>query len=128
MLLLDTIREAEADRMVCTGTVRDDCPFLRDDVLSPPALVEVMAQATAALAGHAGRLAGSDEVSTGYLVGAREMAFADEEVRVGDELVADVTLRHAIAGYGSYEGQVRRGDTVLCEGTLKVFRPEADDA
>lgn len=128
MLLLDTVVGVEDRRMVCTGTVRGDCPFLRDGVLSPPALLEVMAQATAALAGHTGRLAGNDEISPGYLVGARELTFADEVVRVGDELVADVKLCQAIAGYGSYEGHVRRGDTVLCEGTLKVFRREADDS
>ncbi len=122
MLLLDEIREVGEEHIVCTYTVSDDSPFVVQGRLEPIGLLETLAQAMAAFVGHRGRLAGGDTIPMGFVVGASDVSFADAEVRTGDPLLVEAWQRETVGGYGSFEGQVRRGDDVLCEGTLKVYR------
>ena len=122
MLLLDEIREVGEEHIVCTYTVSGDSPFVVQGRLEPGGLLETLAQAMAAFVGHRGRLAGGDTIPMGFVVGASSVTFTDVEVRIGDPLVVEAWQRETVGGYGSFDGRVRRGDEVVCEGTLKVYR------
>lgn len=122
MLLLDEIRDVGEEHIVCAYTVTADSPFVIQGRLEPAGLMETLAQAMAAFVGHRGRLAGGDTIPTGFVVGAREVTFAHAEVRPGDRLLVEAWQRETVGGYGSFDGRVRRGDEVVCEGTLKVYR------
>ena len=124
MRFLDEAVELAADRAVCRGRVRADNPFLRDDaqgtpVLDPVALVEFIAQASAALVSAQDPSRGPVQ---GWLVGGRNLDLTGEPVPVGAFLEVEVTEVAKVGGFASFDGIVRHDGRVVARGNVKVFK------
>ena len=113
------------DRLV-EATLGPDC--LLADVaggLEPVALIELIAQAYAAVRGYEERSQGRP-VQVGFLVGVSTITFPDLP---GFRLTASTRLEIRVrtvgmfAGFALAEGEVRAGDRCLAAGGIKVWVP-----
>lgn len=120
MCLIEALTGAEKGGGTVTALVPADGPFTRDDgFLEDVALVEMLAQAYAALQGYEDRLRG-EEVKRGFLVGVRSMSVTGS-ARAGDRLEMALTTVASLDGFAIAEGEVRRGEEVLARGSLKLW-------
>ena len=92
--------------------------------VEPLALVELLAQAYAAVRGYGDRLAGRP-VQKGFLVGARKVELSGI-ARCDERLTIAVRTVASIEGFSVVEGEVRREDEVLAAGNLKLWLQPAD--
>lgn len=122
MLMIDEVISVDKNAMRCVATVGRNNLFLRHGELERSALPEYMAQTMAAFVGYWGRKSGSTAPEAGYLVGAQEIVFGEHSVREGDQLVIDIVQEAVMGAYGSYSGQVKVANAVVCQGVLKVIR------
>ncbi|PTN38113.1 3-hydroxyacyl-ACP dehydratase [Desulfonatronum sp. SC1] len=127
MRLIDTVLSVEPDGSGTAETVvRTDNIFLdRDGALLPEAVVELMAQAFAAVSGSIDLQAGRPG-RTGYLVGVKKVSFPTPEanqpsVSVGDRLTVGVRPTGEFAGFVIIDAEVRRHDDLLAQGELKIW-------
>jgi predicted hotdog family 3-hydroxylacyl-ACP dehydratase len=112
MCWLDGVTRFDDQEIVSSATVRADNPVLRGGHLPAWALVELVAQAAAALRGSAER---------GYLVTVRDATFAAAECPVGERLVVRARLVDERGLYRYLEGEVHGLDgTELCRAALSV--------
>jgi predicted hotdog family 3-hydroxylacyl-ACP dehydratase len=91
--------------------------------LDPSALVELAAQAYAALAGWRRRRDGLP-AGEGFLVGLKGVRFG-RPVRAGEELTVRLTELGGFAGFQLVEAAVLCGPDTVCRGQLKLFAPPA---
>ena len=127
MRLIDTVLSVEPDGSGTAETIiRADNIFLdRDNALLPEAMVELMAQAFAAVSGYSDLQAGRPG-RTGYLVGVKKVSFPTPEanqpsVSVGDRLIVGVRPTGEFAGFVIIDAEVRRHDDLLAQGELKIW-------
>jgi predicted hotdog family 3-hydroxylacyl-ACP dehydratase len=115
MCWLDGVSRVEPHEIVCSATVRADNPVIRDGRLPAWALVELVAQAAAALRGSVA------SPERGYLVTVRDATFGVAECPVGERLVVRARLVDQRDRYSYLEGEVRRLDGAeLCRVALSV--------
>ncbi len=121
MLLLDEVRDASEGKIVCALTIRPTSTFVRDGSVPCIVALEYMAQSVAA---HLGLRAHRRKHTThsGFLIGAREVTFAVDELLVGDALEVRVQVIVEDEVRGSFECQVLREGEVVAAGTLSVYR------
>jgi len=99
-------------------------PLLEEDgTLSEVALVEMLAQAFAAVQGYADRLAGKP-VGEGFLVGIRKISI-ESKARRGDRLTVRIRPVATIEGFAVVEGELSREGETLASGNLKLWLPPA---
>ena len=127
MRLIDTVLSVEPDGSGTAETIiRADNIFLdRDNALLPEAMVELMAQAFAAVNGYSDLQAGRPG-RTGYLVGLKKVTFPtpvpdQPTVSVGDRLIVGVRPTGEFAGFVIIDAEVRRHDVLLVQGELKIW-------
>ena len=124
MLLLDRVIDAGEGRIVCGLTLRADSTFVSEGRAPCVIALEYMAQAVAA---HLGLRAYRRRHTThsGLLIGAREVRFAVDELRVGDalEVYVEVLVEDEIRG--SFECRVLREGAQIAAATLSVYRGPA---
>ncbi|MDF1580909.1 MAG: hypothetical protein P1P74_09050 [Desulfuromonadales bacterium] len=126
MMLIDRLLTYQPDRSGSAEvTLGSDC-VLVDGTLNRVALVEMMAQTYAALKGYED-LSQGKPVLEGFLVGIRKARFA-ADAQVGDTLIVKVATIGAIDGFYMIRSSVRRDDTILAEGTLKLWVPGESSA
>jgi len=127
MRLIDTLEAFDGE----TATVRvrsfRDNPLLEDDgTLTTVALLELLAQSYAAIQGYLDRAAGNP-VRHGYLVGSRRFAFF-HAAKPADELRVELHTVGSFNGFALVEGQIRRGNLLLAEGSIKLYALPPENA
>lgn len=120
MVLLDEALSLDGDRATCAAVVREGAVFVEAGELPAVVLIEHMAQAVAALAGHAARARG-DGAAVGYVVGAREVNLHVAAARVGDRLRVEARRLAGNAHLGHYRGEVWREGELLADAELSVY-------
>ncbi len=111
-----SIGERSAETIV---EVRPDSPFVgADGTLDEAMYVEMVAQSMAAFNGFKNRGRGSPP--RGYLLGAGDFR-VHGAAAVGDVLSVAVHKTARFGEFGIIHGTVRRGETVLAEGDLKIW-------
>lgn len=126
MMLIDRLLTCQPDRSGSAEvTLRAD-GVLVDGTLNRVALVEMMAQTYAAIKGYED-LSQGKPVMEGFLVGIRKARFP-VDARVGDCLTIEVANIGSIDGFHMIRASVRRDDTILAEGTLKLWVPGESSA
>lgn len=120
LLLAGELLEREPGRARLRAVVGEDNPFVdAAGRLDGAAVIELAAQATAALKGYEARLRG-EPVKIGYLVGIRDFELGPP-ARVGDELDLAVQVDFAMEQAALVYGEVRRGAEVIGAGTIKIW-------
>lgn len=125
MLLLAAVIAQTHDSLTCTTTVAADWLLIDGDGLPAAALLEVMAQAVAALHGLQGRARG-EPVRVGLLLGARDVSLHVPRVRVGTELVVRATQVFGMDAVAEFRCAVEADGACLAEGTLHVVRGDLE--
>ena len=127
MRLIDAVLSVEPDGSgTAEAVILAHNIFLdRDGALLPEALVELMAQAFAAVSGYIDLLAGRSG-RTGYLAGVKKVMFPSPKasqptVSVGDRLTVAVRPTGEFAGFVIIDAEVRRNDELLVRGELKIW-------
>jgi predicted hotdog family 3-hydroxylacyl-ACP dehydratase len=130
MLLLDEVVTADETHIECRVLLRPDSPFVAGDRVRSTLAVEYMAQCVAAWVGLQDHAQGLP-IRIGYLVGAREVTFAVDEFRVGDDLRVEAARLWGDDMLGHFACSVRRagdapspGSSPLAAATLNVYRGE----
>ena len=128
MLLLSGLDDFSEKGARGTVELREGNPYLRPDgVLERAAYAELMAQCFAAGAGAFARRAHKPPAAFGYLAALRDIA-VHTDARCGETLVVSVNITAALGPVTVLEGAVRRADTLLATGQLKLFIPEQEHA
>lgn len=120
MRLVDTLLAAQDDAGIVTALVAADGPLTgQDGRLEGVGLVEMLAQAYAALQGYQDRQRGVP-IRRGFLVGVRGMRLQGEAL-AGDRLEIRVRTLAQLDGFALAEGEVWRGAERLAAGSLKLW-------
>lgn len=128
MSWLDTVLQADDERVVARATVRPDSYFVRDGMLPVWVGVEYMAQAVAAWAGNRARRKGGPP-KIGLLLGTRRYDTHRQAFRVGDQLHIDIRCElMGDNGLGMFACQILVDDVLAAEGNLSVFEPPTEAA
>lgn len=127
MILLDAVREYDAERIVCTRVVPADSLFHVDGSLPAWLGVELMAQAIAAWAGcHA--CAARQPLRLGFLLGSRRYSCNVDAFAAGSELLIEAVRNfHDEHGMAVFDCRIEAAG-VLAEARLTVFSPPDADA
>jgi predicted hotdog family 3-hydroxylacyl-ACP dehydratase len=128
MILLDSIEEIEADRIVCVKTVCAGALFVDADGSLPAWVgVELMAQSIAAWAGCCAR-AEQQPVQLGFLLGTRHYSCNVGAFPLGSRLCVEaVRSFHDEHGMGVFTCRIDAPD-IHAEARLTVYRPRDADA
>jgi len=127
MRLVDRVVKAGKD---LSGTAealisRDNIFVDETGFLAPEAMIELMAQAFAAVSGSIGMQKGTHSV-TGYLVGVKRFEMS-ARAREDDNLVIEVRPTGEFAGFVIIDALVRRQGQVLATGELKIWQAPGND-
>ncbi|MCL1985622.1 MAG: 3-hydroxyacyl-ACP dehydratase [Betaproteobacteria bacterium] len=124
MLLLSGLEAFSEAGARATAELREGNPFLLPDGrLERAAYAELMAQCFAAGAGALARRTEEPAAAFGYLAGLRDIV-VHGDARLGETLAVSVCIVAALGAVTVLEGEVRRADTLLATGQLKIFIPE----
>ena len=121
--LVDRLLEAVDQYGVVESVVHPGSVLLdQDGVLDPVAMIELMAQAYAALKGY-NDLTNAIQPKKGFLVGIRDFNVRGR-AREGDRLHIRVETIGSTGMFSLAAGEVRQGKNVVAEGTIKVWISE----
>ncbi len=123
MQLIDEVVDITDNSIQTKLEIRPDNIFLSGGRLENCALIECLAQSTAALLGYRTH-GGNTPPAIGFLVGMQNIRFTSAAIRIGDVLLINVIETAAISNYGMYRGQVFLDRSEVCSGTLKLFSRE----
>ncbi len=123
MLLVDTLVAHEGRKIVCRTTIREDHPFVRGGEVSMLVAVELFAQAAAALVGLLAP-PGGPSMSTGALLGSRQVRFFADALRLGDELEIHCEEVMNVGMAAQVECALVRGGARIAEGSINVMAGE----
>jgi predicted hotdog family 3-hydroxylacyl-ACP dehydratase len=128
MILLDTIDELEAERIVCTKTLRAEGMFQDADGSLPTWVgVELMAQSIAAWAGCRAR-ADQQPVQLGFLLGTRHYTCNADAFPPGSCLRIEAERSfHDEHGMAVFDCRIDAAG-IRAEARLNVYRPPDADA
>lgn len=124
MRLVDTFDgNDELKRGVTRTVARETWPLCDGSCVSPSVMIELVAQATAAMAGWEDFKQGK-RVGFGYLVGIKQARLCGDPLRVGTALT--VVTRKIVTqdNYGVFSGEVCHDNRVWGEVVLQALRPE----
>jgi len=104
---------------VSARVVRENPLLEEGGALAEVGLLELLAQAYAAVQGYADSLSG-EPVRRGFLVGVRKITFL-RQAHLGDALIIRVRVVARLENFAIVEGTVLKGEKPLAEGTFKVW-------
>lgn len=123
LCLVTRLLEFSGQTGVVESVVGPDNIFLKEDGALPSLiLVELIAQASAAVKGYDDLIQGK-EIKKGFLVDIRDIRFMGECLQ-GDTLRVRIEIIRTISGFSVIHGEVNRKGHILAEGTLKLWVPE----
>ncbi len=124
MRLIDELLESAGGTATVAATIADGLLTGTDGRLAEAGLVEILAQAFAAMQGYEDSRLGQP-IRRGFLVGIRSFRVAGT-ARAGDRLRVHLRTVGRLGGFALAEGEIRRGEELLAGGTLKLWIPEAE--
>jgi radical SAM protein with 4Fe4S-binding SPASM domain len=127
MLMIDRLLEVRERASVSEMTVMEDMVFVgRDGKLDEAAYPEIMSQAMAAQEGFR-KLGSRSPQQEGFLLGIKNLEIPGS-ARVGDVLRISMFKVAKYGDFGIIQGEVKKGDTVIARGELKVFQSDGKAA
>lgn len=127
MLLVDELVSHEGATVVCRATIRDDHPLLREGSVPMLVAVELFAQSAAALVGLLAP-AGGPSMTSGALLGSREVRLYAEGLAVGDTVEIHCREVWTIGPAAQIECALYRGAEKLAEGSVNVMAGDPQGA
>jgi len=125
MRLVEVFEGHDQDRDGITRTVaRDTWPLCDGRTVNPHVVIELVAQATAAMAGWDDFKQGKS-VGFGYIVGIKNACISMDPIPAGSLLTVKTRKILTQGNYGVFSGAVYSEARVWGEVVLQVFRPEA---
>jgi len=126
LCLVTRLLEFSGQRGIVEAVIGPENIFLNEDGTLPPLiLVELIAQASAAVKGY-NDLRQGNEIKKGFLVDIREMRFTGTCL-TGDILLIRVEIVRTFSGFSIINGEVDRNGEVIASGTLKILVPGDGD-
>ena len=123
MVFVDRLLEWEPDAGLVEAVVPAESLIAAPGgFLEPAALVEMVAQACAAIRGYSALRSGGAP-ARGALVGITGFEFL-QRARAGELLRIAIRFTGGIGPFHAAEGEVRRGDAPLARGSLKLWVSE----
>lgn len=124
MRLVDTFAGHDEMKRGVTRTVaRETWPLCDGFHVSPTVMIELVAQATAAMAGWEDVKRGK-RVGFGYIVGIKQAWLSGDPIRVGTPLTMITRKIVTQDNYGVFSGEVIHDNRVWGEVVLQALRPE----
>lgn len=122
MRMVDRVLSAEEDASgKVEAIIRGDCLYVdQQGFFAPEAMVELMAQAFAAVSGKLSSESGGQQ-GTGYLTGVKQ-ARIYAKARSEDLLTIEVKPIAEFAGFVIVESRINREDELLAQGELKIWQ------
>ncbi len=127
MLLVDEIVAWEGRKIVCRTRIGEDHPFVRNGEVSSLLSIELFAQAAAALVGLLAP-PGSISMSTGALLGSRQIRLHADVFSVGDELEIRCEELWTIEMAAQIDCALYRRGEKVAEGSINVLAGEPKGA
>lgn len=126
MRLVDTLVDITGEGGgIVEAKIDNDCLLLQEDgTLAPVVMVELIAQAYAAVKGCCDTRLGKP-CRKGFLVGIQKSEFVKKAAR-GDLLRIDVVTEGVFDNFSVITGRVSRGEEVLGSASVKVFSVEPE--
>lgn len=123
MLMLDRIvaYDPAREHVVCAASVGAESPFVSEGRASGVALLEVMAQAAAVVAGMSDR-AGGEAPKQGFVIAVRELALDVAEARPGEALDAIAERDGGDHDLARFRCRVERDGRTIAEAEITVMR------
>ncbi len=123
LCLINRLMEFSGQKGIVESVIESDNIFLSDDgSLSSATLVELIAQASAAVKGY-DDLRHGFAIKKGFLVDIREVSFIGKCFK-GDKLHINIEIIKTISGFSVIHGEVKRNNDVIAIGILKLWVPE----
>ncbi len=120
MRLIERLLEVEGKNGVVDAQIPADCPLVSPaGQLEDVALIELMAQAQAAIKGYAD-LRDNKPIKQGFLVGIKKLVKLGS-VNLGDYLKISIKTLVELDDFAVAEGEVWRGEELLARGEIKVW-------
>lgn len=127
MLMIDRLLEVRERASVSEMTVLADMLFVgKDGKLDDASYPEIMSQAIAAQEGFR-KLGSRNPQQEGFLLGIKNLEIPGS-ARVGDVLRISMFKVAKYGDFGIVQGEVKKGDTVIARGELKVFQSDGKAA
>lgn len=119
MLMVDRISSFEMDDVFTRLAVREDCIFVEDGVLLTAGIVENMAQSSAARIGYINKFILHKPVEIGFIGAVRNLKVF-RNPHSGEELVTEIVKIEEVFGITMVRATVSVGDEIVAEATLKT--------
>jgi len=124
LCLVDRLLEFSGNTGIVEAVIGPDNIFLNSDGMIPSlTTVELIAQAAAAVNGY-NDLIHEKPIKKGLLVDVRGINFMGSCYN-GDRLTIRIEIARTFGEFSIIQGEVKRGEEVLTQGTLKLWVPEA---
>ena len=126
MRIAESVACVDDISIVVTATVRATWPTARDGCARTLMLVELVAQASAALQGWKERH--EKDGTGGLLVGIHSATPRAATIPVGTSLTCSVRITHGAPNYLAFDGEVADDQgTLWMTASIQAYRPEASD-
>ena len=120
MRLIERLVEIDGKNGTVEARIAADCPLVsRAGKLEDVALIELMAQAYAAVKGYADRLE-AKPVRQGFLVGIKKLVRL-QSVQAGDLLHINIRTLVELDDFSVAAGEIWCDDQLIAEGEIKVW-------
>jgi radical SAM protein with 4Fe4S-binding SPASM domain len=127
MLLIDRLLEVRERASLSEMTVLEDMVFVgKDGKLDEASYPEIMSQAMAAQEGFR-KLGNRSPQQEGFLLGIKNLEVLGS-AKIGDVLRISMLKVAKYGDFGIIQGEVKKGDTVIARGELKVWQSDGKAA
>jgi predicted hotdog family 3-hydroxylacyl-ACP dehydratase len=123
MLLVDEVVAHEGRSLVARAVIRGDHPFLEEGGVPALVAIELFAQTAAALVGLLAP-PGGPSMSTGALLGTREVRLHVPSFAVGDELLIRCTEAWGVGPAAQIDCTLERDGVTIAQGSINVMAGE----
>ena len=128
LLLLDRVLAVSDDSVICEVTINSAgvlAPFLTPQGALPAWYgVEIMAQTVGVWSGFHARQRGDSEIRPGMLLGGRGYRATYPTFAGNSALRVEMRLLMRDDKLGSFEGEIRSGETIIASGRLNTYQPD----
>jgi 3-hydroxyacyl-[acyl-carrier-protein] dehydratase len=122
-LFVNSLLEFSGDTGIVESVIAPDNLFLDEEgCLGEIAMIEIMAQAAAAVKGYS-NLKNGEEIKKGFLVDSREFLF-NKKCYKGEIIHTKIEITKSFSGFSILTGRLERDGEELAAGTLKLWVPD----
>lgn len=123
ILLVNSIIDFKGETGIIETVIEPDNIFLgADGSLPEVAMIEILAQASAAVKGYSDLKQGND-IKKGFLVDIRRTIFSGKCYK-GEVLHSSIEIAKSFSGFSVVNGRLDRAGDELATGTFKLWVPE----